>query len=135
MQKMMKVIENEALLKMITELEITDEQMPKFISKFREMTDLLRQQKENREKIIDHLRRMISSQELNEKIEEKISDLEKYSDSMYDQFKKFRDDIKNMLSGSPIMPAMPYQTMQSPIKEFKRQMPDAPVHIQAAPDR
>jgi len=133
MQKMMKNMENNALIRMINELEITDEQMPGFISKFREMADLFRQQSENRNRIAEQLQEMVSGNNSNEKIQEKISEFEKYSDKMYEEFKKFRDDMKkvltpqqqvkflliidsirDMFTGSQGMPTMPFQMMQWP---------------------
>ncbi len=139
---MMKNMENDALLRMINELEITDEQMPQFISKFREMANLFRQQRENRDKIIEQLQKLISGQESDEKIGAKIAELERYSDRAYDDFKKFRndmktilkpeqqikfflmvDDIKNMLLSSPKMPAMSFQMMQMPLQGLQGQPP------------
>lgn len=144
-KKMIRNMENDALLRMINELEITDEQMPSFILKFREMAEMFRQQKEDRDKIIDELRRMISKQEPKEKIESKITELEKYYDRMYEDFKKFRsdikkiltpeqmmnfllmvDDIKNMLVSSPGMPGMPLRMMETP-RKIQEQRLNVPV--------
>ena len=133
MQKMMKNVENNALIRMINELEITDEQMPGFISKFREMANLFRQQNENRNRLAEQLQKMVSGNSSDEKIQEKISEFEKYSDKMYEEFKKFRDDMKkvltprqqvrfllivdsirNMLTDVQGIPTMPFKMMQGP---------------------
>ncbi|MGC8805330.1 MAG: hypothetical protein ACP5QD_05295, partial [Candidatus Ratteibacteria bacterium] len=62
LQRMQKDRENDILVRMINELEIADEQMPQFISKFREMAEFIRQQRESREKIVTELRRMLETQ-------------------------------------------------------------------------
>lgn len=157
MQKMMtRGMENEALLRLINELEITDQQLPQFISKFREMADLFRHQRENRDKIIQQLERLISGKESDEKIENKISELENYCDRAYEDFKKFRndmkvilnpqqqakfiliiDDIRNMLMNFQAVPGMQFQRIQPAIQrpvELPRQ-DFIPVQLRTPPDR
>ncbi|MCM8763985.1 MAG: hypothetical protein NC830_01265 [Candidatus Omnitrophica bacterium] len=142
-QQIQKNIENDTLVRMLNELEITDEQMPVFIKKFREMVDLIRQQKEHRDRIAEQLRKMISSRDSGEKLEEKIVEFEKFSDRAHDDFRKFcddmkkilkpeqqvkfllmADDIRNILSGSQGMPAMRFQMIQTPIEKFQPQPPE-----------
>jgi len=96
---MMKNMENEILVRMINELEITDEQLPVFISKFREMAQAIRQQKETQSRIAEEIRSLIDREASpSTTIEEKISEFEKTIDKNYENMKNFRQDLKKILT-------------------------------------
>ncbi len=140
-QDTMRYIENDALLRMINDIEITDSQMPEFISKFRQMAMILKGQRENRARLIEVLQESSFAEESAGRIISKIDEFERSQESIDVELKKIRndmkkilkpdqqikfllmfDEIKNMLSLHPEMPVAPFQESQRPARRIQSKM-------------
>ncbi len=97
-QQFQRNIENDLLVRMINEIEITDDQMPEFISKFREISQLIKKHRETREKFDVEIRHMIEGQESIRNIDEKIIHLDKLYQQLNENIRKIRDDIRKSLN-------------------------------------
>ncbi|MCM8758195.1 MAG: hypothetical protein NC906_00260 [Candidatus Omnitrophica bacterium] len=97
-QQIQKNLENDVLVRMINELEITDEQMPEFISKFRGMANVIRKQREAKDKLIRDILPKIENEPLPKNLEEKIVEFDRVSQQTNETLMKIRDDIRKFLT-------------------------------------
>ncbi|MCX7704959.1 MAG: hypothetical protein N2115_01710 [bacterium] len=97
-QQIRRNFENDILVRMINDLEISDDQMPDFISRFREMSNVIRKQKEAKEKLMRELLPMLETENVAKNIEEKIAEFDKSSQQTNETVKKIRDDIRKILT-------------------------------------
>ncbi|MGB9641951.1 MAG: hypothetical protein ACP5JO_01335 [Candidatus Ratteibacteria bacterium] len=133
LQRMQKDRENDILVRMINELEIADEQMPQFISKFREMAEFIRQQRESREKIVTELRRMLETQTSLKNIDEKTAEIEKIYQTNFENLQKLKKDILKLLTPEQqIKLLMIFEDIAEALSNTAR-IPPAPMVQEVAP--
>lgn len=97
-QQLQKKLENDTLVRMINEIEITDEQMPAFISKFREMANVIKKQKEAKEKLMMDTAPIIENDQAPKNIEEKIAEFDKTYQHTNETLLKIREDMRKFLN-------------------------------------
>ncbi|HOK80648.1 MAG TPA: hypothetical protein PK303_09340 [bacterium] len=133
LQRMQKDRENDILVRMINELEITDEQMPQFISQFREMAELVRKQRESREKIVAELRKMLDTQVSIKNIDEKTAELEKINQTNFENLQKLKKDmLKILIPEQQIKLLMIFEDIVEALSNTVR-IPPAPMVQELAP--
>ncbi|MCM8765091.1 MAG: hypothetical protein NC830_07020 [Candidatus Omnitrophica bacterium] len=124
-QKLQKNLENEVLVRLINDIEIKDNQMPEFISRFRQICELIQKYKQTKEEVIGGIPQQNEEEITTKKIGGKIEHLDKLSQQINDDIKKIRNEMMKFLSPKQ---QIKLALMMDDIMQQLLKMPPLPPH-------
>lgn len=98
-EKASKMLETVTLWKIVDGLKLSEEQLTKFLPRYRESKDLKKEYQEKRRKIVEELKELLQEKEVSaKKIESKLAQLEKAEDEFREKNKAIQKEIKKFLT-------------------------------------
>ena len=98
-EKAGKMLETVTLWKIVDGLKLTEEQLTKFLPRYRESKDLKKEYQEKRRKIVEELKDLLQEKKVSaKKIESKLAQLEKAEDGFRQKNKALQKEIKEFLT-------------------------------------
>lgn len=93
-----KMFETMLVWRLVDELQLSEEQMPKFLAKFQEERKLGREQGEKRKQILAELGELVAKDAPAKDLTAKLAALEKSETEFQDKLKKITTEIKSILT-------------------------------------
>ena len=98
-EKASKMLETITLWKLVDGLKLTEEQLVKFLPKYREGKDLKKEYREKRKKVVEELKDLLQAKKVSaRKIEAKLTQLEKMEDERRQKSKSLQKELKTILT-------------------------------------
>lgn len=98
-EKASKMLETITLWKLVDGLKLTEEQLVKFLPKYRESKDLKKECREKRKKVVEELKELLQAKRVSaRKIEAKLTQLEKMEDEQWQKSKALQKELKTVLT-------------------------------------
>ena len=98
-EKAGKMLETVTLWKLVDGLKLSEEQLVKFLPKYREGKDLKEEYQEKRMKVVEELKDLLQAKKVSaRKIEAKLTQLEKMEDEQRQKSKDLQKELKSILT-------------------------------------
>ncbi|HCG77053.1 MAG: hypothetical protein COZ37_05235 [bacterium (Candidatus Ratteibacteria) CG_4_10_14_3_um_filter_41_18] len=96
--KASEMLETITLWKLVDGLKLTEEQVAKFLPKYREDKDLKKEYQEKRKKIAEELKDLLQDKSSSKKIEEKLTQLNKLEEEEWQKKRALEKELKSILT-------------------------------------
>lgn len=97
-EKSEKMFETMLVWRIVDELQLSEEQMAKFMVKFREDRDLMKEQRTKKKKMLDELKELVEKKAPAKDLNAKLDGLEKLQAESLDKLKKITADMRKILT-------------------------------------
>ncbi len=98
-EKAGKMLETVTLWKLVDGLKLSEEQLVKFLPKYREGKDLKKEYQEKRKKVVEELKDLLQAKKISaRKIEAKLTQLEKMENEQWQKSKGLQKELKTILT-------------------------------------
>ena len=98
-EKASKMLETITLWKLVDGLKLTEEQLVKFLPKYKEGKDLKKEYQEKRKNVVEELKELLQAEKISaRKVEAKLTQLEKMEDEQWQKNKALQKELKTILT-------------------------------------
>ncbi|MCK4243996.1 MAG: hypothetical protein KAX20_00025 [Candidatus Omnitrophica bacterium] len=98
-EKAGKMLETITLWKIVDRLKLTEEQLTKFLPKYRETKDLKKEYREKRKKVVEELKDLLQEKKVSaKKIESKLAQLDKLEEEQWQENKALQKELRGILT-------------------------------------